>query len=125
MFTVVRHTEAAFAMARAILWTGAADGRIMLAHRLGWGIRIVPIEYRHIVLKVYSQFYQPSYRTVPVKPRGLMNELALAVTDNLIRICRAGLDHAPDHLPGFLSVAVIQVVPHYITVTLDCASILV
>lgn len=61
----------------------------MLAHRLGRGVCIIPVEYRHIVRKVYRQFYQTCHSTAFVKPRGLMQELSLSVTDNLICVCRA------------------------------------
>lgn len=97
----------------------------MLAHRLTRGFSIVPVEYRHIVGEFDGQFYQPRNGAAFVKPRGLMQELSLSGTDDLVRVYRAVLNHAPDHLPGFLSVAVIQVLPHDIAITLDCALILV
>ena len=54
-----------------------------------------------------------------------MQELMLAVTDNLIGVAFARFNHVSDHSTSFLSMTIIEILANHIAITVDGALVLI
>lgn len=118
-------TYAALAVARTVFRAWTINSPVVLAYRLYGRTRNVAIQYRYIVRKVNGQFNKTRNSPAFIIPRGLMHQLVLPITDGLIGVGGTGLNHLTDYLPGFFTMAVVQILAYDVAVTFDCTFVLI
>ena len=86
---------------------------------------LVSVEHRHIVWQINGQFNQSCHVASVVIPRRLVQQLMLAVADDLVSVAFARLYHVANHLVGRFGVAVVEILAYDVAVALDGPLVLI